>query len=393
MGHLIEEYAKCLGVKVSRPKLLSHYFPINVDKYITIQTTNKFQSRDYAHWDQVVYLLKKYIGDISIVQVGEKENPLAGNIDLDLRGKTTIKQLCYIVEKSILHVGIDSLCVHLASAYNKPIVGLYSNMWITNSGPVWGNTSTCINSPKDGNRASYAVEEDPKTIDSILPEDVAEEVLELLDIDNNLFNTYKTLNIGKHYHSKILEVIPDFKPSASFNPKRLINLRCDYHLDNDLLTPWLHKRVNLMISKKINANVLYYFKKNIAAITIFLDDSDVEPEYLSELSSLNIKYTLICKNKNKLNDLRFKFFDFVVNEYDKVTKKDLDFCDRLCDNTYYHSNKTIVSKNKKYSSKAAWKAGIEKSGSPERFIDTDDFWEEIDYLNIYNYAEDKTRRQ
>lgn len=393
MGHLIEEYAKCLGVKVSRPKLLSHYFPINADKYITIQTTNKFQSRDYAHWDQVVYLLKKYIGDISIVQVGEKENPLAGNIDLDLRGKTTIKQLCYVVEKSILHVGIDSLCVHLASAYNKPIVGIYSNMWITNSGPIWGGTSICINSPKDGNKASYAVEEDPKTIDGILPEDVAQDVLHLLDIDNDLFNTYRTLNIGKHYHSKILEVVPDFKPSASFNPNRLINLRCDYHLDNDLLTPWLHKRVNLMISKKINANVLYYFRKNIAAITIFLDGSDIEPEYLSELSSLNIKYTLICKNKNKLNDLRFKFFDFVVNEYDKVTKKDLDFCDRLCDNTYYHSNKTIVSKNKKYSSKAAWKAGIEKSGSPEKFIDTDDFWEEIDYLNIYNYAEDKTRRQ
>ena len=393
MAHLIEEYAKCLGVKVSRPKLSSHYFPINADKYITIQTTNKFQSRDYAHWDQVVYLLKKYIGDISIVQVGEKENPLAGDIDLDLRGKTTIKQLCYVMEKTTLHVGIDSLCVHLASAYNKPIVGLYSNMWTTNSGPVWSSTSTCINSPKDGNKASYSIEEDPKTIDNILPEDVAQDTLELLDIDNDLFNTYKTLSIGKYYRSKILEVIPDFNPSSTFNPNRIINLRCDYHLGTDSLTPWLHKRVNLMISKKINANILYYFRKNIAAITIFLDDSDIEPEYLSELSSLNIKYTLICKNKKKLNDFRFKFFDSVVNEYDKVSKKDLDFCDRLCDNTYYHSNKTIVSKNKKYSSKAAWKAGIEKSGSPEKFIDTDDFWEEIDYLNIYNYAEDKTRRQ
>ena len=52
-----------------------------------------------------------------------------------------------------------------------------------------------------------------------------------------------------------------------------------------------------------------------------------------------------------------------------------------------------MSDNKKYSSKAAWKAGIEKSEGPEPILDTDDFWEEIDYLNIYNYAEDKTRRQ
>lgn len=393
MSHLIEEYAKCLGVKISRPKILSHYFPISVNKYITIQTTSKFQSRDYSHWSQVVYLLKKYLDDICIVQVGEKDNPLAGDIDLDLRGKTTIKQLFYIVEKSILHVGIDSLCIHVASAYNKPIVGLYSNMWAKNSGPIWRSASSCIDSPKDGNKASYSIEEDPKTINNILPEDVAEEVLELLEIDNNLYNTYKTLNIGKHYHNKILEVIPDFKPGPDFNANRLVNLRCDYHTDNDMLTPWLHKKVNLMISNKINSNVLYYFRKNIAAITIFLDDSDVEPEYLAELSSLNIKYTLISKDKNKINDLRFKFFDFVVNDYDITSKKDLDFCDRLCDNTYYHSNKTIVSKNKKYSSKAAWKAGIEKSGSPEKFIDSDDFWEEIDYLNIYNYAEDKTRRQ
>lgn len=393
MGHLIEEYAKCLGVKISKPKILSHYYPINVDKYITIQTTNKFQSRDYAHWDQVIYLLKKYLTDISIVQVGERENPIAGKVDVDLRGKTTIKQLCYVVEKSVLHVGIDSLCVHLASAYNKPIVGLYSNMWVTNSGPVWNNISTCINSPKDGNKASYAVEEDPKTIDGILPEDVANGVLDLLDINNDLSNTYKTLNIGQYYHSSILEVIPDFKPNDAFNPNRLINLRCDYHPDSDSIISWLHKRVNLMISKKINTNVLYYFRNNIAAMTIFLDDSDIEPEYLSELSSLNIKYTLICRNKKKLNDLRIKFFDFVVNEYEAINKKELDFCDRLCDNTYYHSNKTIVSDNKKYSSKAAWKAGIEKSEGPEPILDTDDFWEEIDYLNIYNYAEDKTRRQ
>lgn len=393
MSHLIEEYAKCLGVRVSQPKILSHYFPVNVDKYITVQTTNKFQSRDYSHWNQVVYLLKKYFDDICIIQVGEKENPIAGSIDIDLRGKTTIKQLCYVIEKSILHLGIDSLCVHVASAYHKPCVGLYSNMWDTNSGPVWGGEHICINSPKNGNKATYAIEEDPKTINNIMPEEVASKVLGLLKIKNNLINSYHTLNIGKHYHSKILEVIPDFKPDPEFSSKQLVNLRCDYHTDSDNLTPWLHKRVNLMISKKINPNVLYYFRKNIAAITIFLEESDVELEYLSELSSLNIKYTLICRDKNKINDLRFKFFDFVVNEYDLSTKKDLDFCDRLCDNTYYHSNKTIMSKNKKYSSKAAWKAGIEKSGSPEKFIDSDDFWEEIDYLNIYNYAEDKTRRQ
>ena len=36
MAHLVEEYAKNLGVKFSRPVLKDHFFPINFDKYITI---------------------------------------------------------------------------------------------------------------------------------------------------------------------------------------------------------------------------------------------------------------------------------------------------------------------------------------------------------------------
>lgn len=390
MSHLIEEYAKCLGVKITKPIISSHFFPIQCDKYITIQSTNKFPSRDYSHWSQVVYLLKKYIKDISIVQVGEKSNPTVRGVDIDLRSKTTLKQLSYVIENSILHLGIDSLCIHLASAHDIPCVGLYSNMWSSNSGPVWHENSEfiCIDSDKGDLRACYSTEENPKTIDNIQPEEVASSVLKLLHINNHL-DLYETLNIGPHYHTKIIEVIPDFLPKEDLFPDRLVNLRCDYLLEEDSLKYWLHRKVNLMINKKIDLNLLNYFKKNIAGSTIFLEGDNIDAEYLESLNSIGIKYNLICKDKDQLNNYRFKFFDFVINEYRVNLKKDLDFSSKLCHNTYYHSNKIIISKNKYYSSKAAWKANIPKSSNPERIIDNADFWEEVDYINIYNNYDKK----
>ena len=101
---------------------------------------------------------------------------------------------------------------------------------------------------------------------------------------------------------------------------------------------------------------------------------------------LNIKFNLICKDKSKLQDLRFKFFDWVVEEHVRFSKKDIDFDSEICDNTFYHSNKTLISEGKEYLSKAAWKAGVEKTSESQKLIDSDEFWEEIEHLNVYNYA-------
>ena len=37
MSHLIEEYAKNLGVKISSPVLKDHYFPVLFDKSFSIK--------------------------------------------------------------------------------------------------------------------------------------------------------------------------------------------------------------------------------------------------------------------------------------------------------------------------------------------------------------------
>ena len=141
-----------------------------------------------------------------------------------------------------------------------------------------------------------------------------------------------------------------------------------------------------MINKPIDIYLVHKKRENIKGMTIFLGDHDFDEEYFINLTSLGLTFTLISRHEEKLPELRLKFFDYSIEQYKIHSKKDLDINDDLCDNTFYHSNKTLISKNKKYSSKAAWKANIEKTDEPQKIIDNDDFWEELQHMNIYNYA-------
>lgn len=387
MSHICEEYAKSLGVRLGRPSISDHFFPIPFDKYITIQSTSKFESRNYSFWDLSISLIKERLPSYKIVQVGTREDPLCRNADLSLLGATSFKQLFYVIKNSSLHLGIDSLGVHVASALDIPCVGIYSNMLPSQSGPIWHKDSLfkCIESDKKGNKPSYAPVENPKTINTIKPEDIAGSALDLLGADSDLLN-YRTLYLGPHYANEILEVIPNFNPSPNYTPGLVVNLRCDYGAVEKSLPAWLSFKSNIMTSSPLDLGLLSAFRGNIAGLTIFLESGSINKDYLKSLSRLNIKFNLICRDKSKLQDLRFEFFDWVVEEHVKLSKKDIDFDSEICDNTFYHSNKVLVSEGKNYLSKASWKAGIEKTKEPQRLIDSDEFWEEIEHLNVYNYA-------
>ena len=50
MSHLIEEYAKNLGVKISLPVVKDHFFPITFDNYITISNDDDVESKHYPFY-------------------------------------------------------------------------------------------------------------------------------------------------------------------------------------------------------------------------------------------------------------------------------------------------------------------------------------------------------
>jgi hypothetical protein len=392
MSHIIEEYAKSLGVKIGSPIISEHFYPLTSDNYITFHTNDKKSpARHYDYWKIVFDLIKPKLKEegIDIVQVGSGDDPEYPECDISALD-SSFKQMSYIVRGAKLHLGIDSLPVHLASVYDIPIVGLYSNLYPECSGPVWNKKSETVKLAPDFSerKPSFVDNENPKRVNEIKPEVVAQSVLELLNIKNNL-NNYKTLNIGKHFFNKITEIVPDFTPDKNEFKDKLVNLRFDYDMKEDAISDWLSRQCNLMINKPLDSHLINNYRDNIAGMTIFLGDHDFSEEYFDLLTSLNLNYTLISRYPDRLPDLRLKFFSHTVEEYKIHQKKDLDFSSDICDNTLYCSNKTLISNNKQYCSKAAWKSGIEKTEEHQSLIDTDDFWEEIQHLNIYNYAENE----
>ena len=79
MGHLIEEYAKSLGVKIGKPVLNDHFYPILDEKYITIHTDNKIDSKNYEYFPQVINLIKPILNNLGykIYQIGGPADPVS----------------------------------------------------------------------------------------------------------------------------------------------------------------------------------------------------------------------------------------------------------------------------------------------------------------------------
>tara|TARA_R110002020_G_scaffold133235_3_gene297334 strand:+ start:32793 stop:34001 length:1209 start_codon:yes stop_codon:yes gene_type:complete len=392
MSHIAEEYAKSLGVRIGQPKITSHFYPVISEKFITFHTNDKKSpARHYDNWNLVIKMLKPYLSEqgIDVIQIGGKDDPIIKECDFHLLD-CSFKQMIYVIGMSKLHLGIDSLPVHIASALDKKIVSLYSNLFPECSGPIWGkNSETKLLSPNFNEiKPSFSNNESVKRINEIKPEEIVCSTLDLLKIDHDL-NNYQTLNIGAHFNNKIIEAIPNSPAPEGFLQKSLINLRCDYGISDEGLASWLNFRVNLMTSKKINLNFLQRYAPNIIAMTLFVEDENFDQEYLNHLDSMNIKYSLICRDNSKISSIRFEFFDWVIEEYKKYNKKDLDFSKEVCNNTFYHSNKILISNGKKYSCKAACDAGIERTEEDQKIIDNDIFWEEVEHINIYNYAKNK----
>ena len=137
---IIDAYALLTGSKIGKPYIFDSYFPIDCEKYITIQSNTQFDSRNYSYWQDIVDFLIQRLDKhkVSIIQVGVNGDPQLMNIKSTV-GQTNINQLAYILKNSICHIGPDSLCTHLASYYDKPIIGLFSSNHAEISKPIFGS--------------------------------------------------------------------------------------------------------------------------------------------------------------------------------------------------------------------------------------------------------------
>ena len=381
MGHLIEEYAKSLGVKIGKPVMVDHYYPLVYDKYITIHNDNKFDSRNYEYFSQVINLIKPVLdqSNIKIIQIGTPDNPKLTNVDLLLMD-LNIKQSSYILKNSLLHVGIDSLPVHIASMHDIPIVALYSNVNLKNSEPYWSNKDKVIllDSNKNGNRPSYAAQENPKTIRTIKPEAVAKSIFKLLNIEVNL--NFNTKYIGSHYHVPIVEIIPDFMANLQDQKDKVLNIRADLHFDQTKIAYWCSNYKCKIITKEIiSIELLKTFASNIEHVFFKVNELAISNDYFEAVKNAKINFTICTSNKEKLPEIRNYFFDFRV-EYDdenERSKRQERF------NCKFLTGKILLSEGILYPSEAHVKLKKALDKSNEVIHDDDSFWKDSEHFYFY----------
>lgn len=351
--HILEQYALSCGLKIGKPFMYDHFFPLAEKRYITIQREAKSPSKQYKYWQQVVDLLHPILSkkDISIVQIGGPKDVSLKKVT-NTNGKTSIRQAYYLIRNSELHLGIDSFATHIASSLGKKIVALYSNMKPENSGPYWTSREDCvlIQSPIGDRKVSYAANENPKTIDNIKPESVANSVLKLLGFEDGV--KIETLFIGEHFDGEMNFGFLANQVVASDNG--FPELRLDLLLEEKHLPAQLSKQKSTITTNKpLSQELLIKFKANIAKIIYLIEEND-NPEFVKFLFENGFAFDCVSRllpnelSKKKVNYYRYcSIHEHAASEAERKFKLSLNK-DSDLNRVRFKTNYIVCSDRKNY---------------------------------------------
>lgn len=385
MSHLVEEYAKNLGVKIGKPIFPTHYIPVIDDKYITVHVDNKIDSKFYEFFPEVIELLKNLLSPLGykIYQIGGGEDPQLPFVDKSFLGFSR-KQTSYIVKNSSLHLGIDSFPIHQASVFDIPIVVLYSHIYPNHAYPYWSTPSKVriLEADRNGRKPSYSYHEKPKSINTIKPEDIVKNVCELLKIPYT--KSINTKFIGDSYSEAVVEIIPNFYGFADELKNRLINIRMDYfHNENNLFAWCSNYACHIISAKPISAPLLSNCKNNIKKITFQVENTtDFSIEYLESVKNLGLDISCSTKNKEQVSKIRNHYFDFKIELDEPVDQNKISELSQVS-NLKFLTKKDIFSNGKRYASKAH--ADLDKVfvDRASDVIYDESFWTDLDHYFIY----------
>lgn len=387
--HLIERYGLSTGSQISKPYIYETYFPIPFGKYVTFQAQSKFESKDYSYWQDVldfIYpILDKY--GYKIIQTGViNEKPYKKVVDL--RGQTSFNQLAYVMRGSSLHFGPDSLGVHLASMYDVPIVGLYSIIQTAVAGPYFGSKEKQIlfeSFREVGNgKPSYSPQENPKSINKIKPEDIANAIFKLLNIDFQI--PFKTLYTGAKYGlGNIRQLIPNTTGVIN-SVQEPIEIRMDIVFNEEILSHHLSylEKPLIITDKAISIDLLKYFKNKIQVVAYKITNED-NPKFVSDLLAAGIPVILISElSTQELEIKRLNYYEYgAINPMDTIKEEVVNKLKQET-NLYYRSSLLIANEKNIYSSHAAIENNtpLAIDGEYQPVIDSPKFWKDLEFYTI-----------
>lgn len=373
--HLSTLYARDLGVCPSTPIIVEHFFPLPCNNYITFHNSEKVQSKSYSYWTEVLEIIKPYLNklDIKVVQIGEQKDKKIEGVDYYITN-ASFKQSFSLIKNAILHLGIDSSPVHIASAFDKPTVSIYSHTYANTCYPLWNKNKIIIESHRGGKKPSFSLFEDPKTINLIKPEEIAQAVLDLLGLNQTL--TYKTINIGSKFLNKEINIIPnDFVPTVDVDDAD-INIRLDMKHDEKFLFSFLMNNkcnVNIICSNPIaNINYLNNFKSRINNINYYSNEFNKGFVEFSKSNVFNLN--LFCTSKETLDNQRLDFFDNEVNYFNPQEEA------LKTKEQNYH----LLTSDFKIKTGRIYIYGQDKFKTLGENVDDLKFWLDFDHFMIYN---------
>lgn len=399
--HILEQYALNCGLKIGKPHIYEKFFPIPFEKYITFNPFGKFNSRKYSYWQEVVDLLLPMLNkhNIHIVQIGGKDERGYQNC-FQLMGQTNFNQTAHIINNSLLHFGVDSFPIHIASHFDKKIVGLYCNMYASQSKPYWSNEKNVILLQADlnGKKPSYAAEENPKTIDRIKPETIANSIIKLLNLEEKI--NFETTFIGDKYGHLLLESTPSTIVPPNILPNILLNIRFDYVKtieEKDYVSIFNNLNIRdcaFITDKFIDLKKFYNLKHKIKNIFYDITSAEIDFNFLNELYSLNFKVDFVF-NKSKepneeiLNSKKLQLINHqeVINIIENTNQ---DFKNLVQSSAFYKSKKLLFADNQIYLSKAGYLENkpiivndLNVSQKISEISNIDNLKEDLDYILLY----------
>ena len=311
---LVESYSLNTSARIEKPFMLSHFYPLSCDKYIVLQPQGGMEAKSYSLWDEVVELIKPSLDaeGISIVQIGSEDDVPVQHC-IQTQGRTTLYQTNYIIQNCLALLSVDSFSVHLASSYDIPTCALYSISPPEIAGGYWGSPENKRYLFPSNIKPSYNPNEHPKTIDTIKPERVARNILELL-FEKSEFCQRQSLFLGPRHSNSLVEVIPSYILGYSVEPS-ILNIRCDYFTEEQLSNEDVYgslfanvrnQKCTILTKHSLPISHLKALKHNIFAVMQEVDD-DTSTEFLKECKKNGLRIGAFCKNIT--SDLKFKWFE------------------------------------------------------------------------------------
>jgi hypothetical protein len=381
--NVLEKYASNCGVKIREPFVGTSYFPLTGRDYIIIDNRSIYGPNTYDLFEDVLSYIKPVLDKYNIDIYS-----FANNEKLTLERTAPFiglfkKQEAFLIKNSKLVIGCDNITNYQSAGLDVPSIGLYACYPSLCTAPLWGNSHSSLDSNRCGNLPAYGVKESPKTINFIEPEKIANLIFKKLNLEDKV--NHETFYMGDHYSTRVVEVIPDFTPPAGFMEGRALNLRMDYNHDENLAMRWLQNRkINLLVDKPVNINLLKYFKTSIVQLTININDS-FDEKYFLDSQAAGVPVQIFCEDPDRIEEYRFKYFDFEVNESIFKKRSDLEEKeDLLNEKTSFLTGKILLSKGKKYSCLQAKNEKRELTNKPELVYDIPEFWKELDHYRLIN---------